>query len=179
MAKNMRLNSGPKRRVTPDRTLWVTVKYLEYGRTRIELPAGLYHKAHKRSTYDDKLLPGGNGCRKRICLEVRGKFNGAGLNTQFIYWSELKFSEVSYQPGHPEDGKTVIYQYYVNTFDDDVRAMLDQLPPATEAQAAPDAMELFPATYGRQTVFEDADEDEEDRSYGCGCTGSLPPVTTM
>lgn len=179
MANNLRLNHGPKRRTdSRGRTLWVTIEYREYGRTRMEIPVGIYRRAQERHVRTDKLLPEGDGCRKKIAKDVRDEFNKHGLTSQFIYWTELKFSEVSYQPGHPEDGKTIIYQFFVNTFDDEVRAVLDYLPPATEAEALQNATELFPETFGRQTEFESTSDEDDDSRYPCGCTGSLPPVTT-
>lgn len=83
---------------TQTREIWWTYRIPRIGRTRLPVPAGLYHKADL----------GNPGCQTAICVVVRDRFIEAGVDPGFTKYHRLQISERAYGPGHPDDNVTIL-----------------------------------------------------------------------
>jgi len=66
-----------------------------WGKVRIKVPAGLYHKADARDI-NGKFRSANSGCRDFICYRARKALNKSGAYPSFIEWRDLKIEVVAH-----------------------------------------------------------------------------------
>lgn len=146
---------------------WFTAT-TRWGKARVRVPAGIYHRATARGR-DDKLFPDGAGARDHICIRVRQRLNSAGGQVQFLRWGDITISDVATSSDPAAETESVSLTPRHLLYEAQVSAMVDSIPEPTEDEIAV-AHELFPE------LFYAPSPSTTDADFICGCVPF--PVTT-
>lgn len=114
-----------------------------WGKVRIKVPAGLYHKADARDI-NGKFRSANSGCRDSICIQARKALNKSGAYPSFIEWRDLKIEVVAHLNKDEEfdeyDGVLSSHDAYRKRVAEDLQRALDKY---NEEQEAERQMTLF------------------------------------
>jgi hypothetical protein len=154
------VSSEPKESKLASKSHVVLSVSTRWGKVRIKVSAGLYHKADARDI-NGNFRPANSGCRDAICIQVRKALNKSGAYPSFINWRDLEIEVVAHLNKDEEYdenlGVLTPHDAYLMRVASNLRKALDEHNEKQEAK-------------GQMTLF-DSDEFVTPTSSDeiCGC----------